>query len=467
VADVVFGIDVEGNADKKIDGIADSADKAAVKVEVLAARLKTLPDAKIDADIADLEHKLTIAKAKLEGTTGTYRAKLEADISQLETKLAIAKGEMSDFSQRSGSDLAGMVMSWQGAALGIAAVSSQIVGFGSVAGVSFLVAKMGATGLSDTIQLLGQRTGIAGKETDELNKKISDSMAQLSTGGKEFALEINSLMQGPVKQLEISAQNGLYKGLADGLKAATPQLRELNPLVADFSTKLGNLIGPMIPQLTKLTESIVKFATASLDGLTKAGLGKTIQDLADGLGKMFDHLTESGEADEAMRSFVKILEATATTLPPLLELLLNLSNLFMAVEGPTLIAAKALAAVLDVLNKLLSLPTKLLEWVMGGAGGGSGAASIIQSTMSSVGMADGGTVTGAGWSWVGEEGPELRYMPTGASVIPLSQVGNLGGGGDTHIYNISGVIGPAASVVTAIRSANVQTRRRGYGGGIS
>lgn len=35
------------------------------------------------------------------------------------------------------------------------------------------------------------------------------------------------------------------------------------------------------------------------------------------------------------------------------------------------------------------------------------------------GMASGGQVAGSGWSWVGERGPELAFMPSGAEVQPL------------------------------------------------
>lgn len=39
------------------------------------------------------------------------------------------------------------------------------------------------------------------------------------------------------------------------------------------------------------------------------------------------------------------------------------------------------------------------------------------------GMASGGRVLGAGYSWVGERGPELAYMPSGAEVIPSDVAG--------------------------------------------
>lgn len=52
------------------------------------------------------------------------------------------------------------------------------------------------------------------------------------------------------------------------------------------------------------------------------------------------------------------------------------------------------------------------------------------------GLATGGTVTGSGTVMVGEQGPELLRLPTGASVIPLdhpaSGVG--GGGGGSNVY---------------------------------
>lgn len=43
------------------------------------------------------------------------------------------------------------------------------------------------------------------------------------------------------------------------------------------------------------------------------------------------------------------------------------------------------------------------------------------------GLASGGTVVSGGLTWVGERGPELLSLPAGASVVPLSQVGALGG----------------------------------------
>jgi hypothetical protein len=42
------------------------------------------------------------------------------------------------------------------------------------------------------------------------------------------------------------------------------------------------------------------------------------------------------------------------------------------------------------------------------------------------GQASGGQTLGAGWSWVGEKGPELLHMPVGATVVPLDKAGGVG-----------------------------------------
>jgi signal transduction histidine kinase len=72
------------------------------------------------------------------------------------------------------------------------------------------------------------------------------------------------------------------------------------------------------------------------------------------------------------------------------------------------------------------------------------------------GMASGGTVTSSGMALVGENGPELLNLPTGASVIPLT--GTTGGGGNT--INITVTSADPQAVINAIRNFE---RRNGSG----
>lgn len=72
-----------------------------------------------------------------------------------------------------------------------------------------------------------------------------------------------------------------------------------------------------------------------------------------------------------------------------------------------------------------------------------------------VGQATGGETTRSGLSWVGERGPELLNLPTGAQVIPLGKIPS-GGGGNTITINVSAGMGADGAalgeqIVTAIR----------------
>lgn len=67
------------------------------------------------------------------------------------------------------------------------------------------------------------------------------------------------------------------------------------------------------------------------------------------------------------------------------------------------------------------------NWVPGVGGKGWSAPKIPM-------LATGGTATAAGWSLVGEAGPELLHMPRGASVVPLGHPASaaaIGGGSDS------------------------------------
>jgi len=76
---------------------------------------------------------------------------------------------------------------------------------------------------------------------------------------------------------------------------------------------------------------------------------------------------------------------------------------------------------------------------MGGGGWGVAGGFGRPGIFGIPGMADGGTVGRGGLSWVGERGPELLRLPTGAQVIPngpsMAMAANSNGGGDIYITN--------------------------------
>lgn len=76
------------------------------------------------------------------------------------------------------------------------------------------------------------------------------------------------------------------------------------------------------------------------------------------------------------------------------------------------------------------------------------------------GLQTGGTVTNPGWSLVGEHGPELRYMPRGASVVPLQrQTFSLGGGGVRTIRVPVYLDGRVIAEVVAKNINDIEARR--------
>jgi phage-related minor tail protein len=85
----------------------------------------------------------------------------------------------------------------------------------------------------------------------------------------------------------------------------------------------------------------------------------------------------------------------------------------------------------------------------------------ISSTISNIASpsfaaAEGGIVTRPAVGLVGEAGPE--------AIIPLSQLGSLGGGGgDTHVYVTNAVVGNEQQIARAVTKALKTVRTRGGG----
>lgn len=66
-------------------------------------------------------------------------------------------------------------------------------------------------------------------------------------------------------------------------------------------------------------------------------------------------------------------------------------------------------------------------------------------------LASGGTATASGWSVVGENGPEMRYMPRGASVVPLDRMDVFAGG------NNAGGLQPGQSLALVLDDGTTLT----------
>jgi hypothetical protein len=92
-------------------------------------------------------------------------------------------------------------------------------------------------------------------------------------------------------------------------------------------------------------------------------------------------------------------------------------------------------------------------------GGGSGSSPSVGSMLGTAlslipGFASGGMIDPNQWAIVGEEGPELFHSGGGGTIIPNDKISGIGGGGDTHVWNIDarGATDPA-QVHAAIMAA--------------
>lgn len=111
---------------------------------------------------------------------------------------------------------------------------------------------------------------------------------------------------------------------------------------------------------------------------------------------------------------------------------------FLPVVGQLWQVVRAFQAIYSLLKNLYGIalaiihPLRTIEGV--GTGGGhhkgwlgraEGVGRDIGRFIGIPGLAGGGTVVGGGWSWVGERGPELAYMPRGSVVTPASIAPNV------------------------------------------
>jgi len=68
-------------------------------------------------------------------------------------------------------------------------------------------------------------------------------------------------------------------------------------------------------------------------------------------------------------------------------------------------------------------------------------------------LAKGGTATSAGWSMVGEQGPELLHLQRGASVVPLARAGEFGGGSGITRADLASFAQMVAAEIQALTRA--------------
>ena len=329
-------------------------------------------------------------------------------------------------------------------------------------------------------QMLADQLGVTTAEVKDLASEGAISADMFETAMRDkfggAALKAGETVNGAFENMKAAlARLGAallgttFEGLPEVMGEVTaifdsllPQFKEIGelvgPILIDTFRQLMEAIAPLLGPLMEMVVAILPVFTTLI-----TELAPVLQNLIEKLLPLIDPLAEMA----------------ITLLPPLVELFGTLIGLL--VDNPEFMAealkgfqdmakyAKDLANFLGTINDfLLQIGGNKgnLDNIERRARMGQTAASIGVGTASpylnysgnwgAPRQATGGITTNGGLSMVGERGPELLNLPTGAQVIPLSKIGNNSGGGSTFNISVNAGMGTDGAalgeqIVTAIR----------------
>ena len=100
---------------------------------------------------------------------------------------------------------------------------------------------------------------------------------------------------------------------------------------------------------------------------------------------------------------------------------------------PIILAADALAFIIRNLDKIKSIPSWAARQITGGQRVAPGEDNFWSGLITVPHFAKGGVMPWSGWGMVGEQGPEMMWMPRGATVVPLDSSPSMSGLGEFSI----------------------------------
>ena len=320
--------------------------------------------------------------------------------------------------------------------------------------------------------------------TDE-QKNIYQSLVDTNDEAGAQAYLIEQLGQKYKGSAEAMANpfdrlNVIFENLKETIgKAMLPAIEQIIPKVQDFVGKLT--ASPEFETfLTTLADSFLKLLEALMPLLQPItdlmlSLLPPLLDIVALLAPEFANLVE-----KLIPLLDPILQLVETLLPPAVELFGALVGLL--VDNPDFMNSaiqgfKDMNKVAEVLAGFLKSIADFLELIGGRKTQLDGLEARVRMTQTAInpfslgqsswmakggtlnlgypGQAAGGITTKGGMSWVGENGPELLNLPTGAQVIPLDRLGSGGSGATVNITVNAGMGTDGAAlgeqVVNAIR----------------
>ena len=236
----------------------------------------------------------------------------------------------------------------------------------------------------------------------------------------------------------------------------------------DRKRELGVLTGEEIENLKKVSESMIDYEerTQNAKDTLAKDFAPALVDFNDTAGSLLQDLAQSAERSNLVTFFGAILD-TVRALAPAFEILGSFIEVFSGVLGSFSIALGLVADGLRIILELLSAIGNLLTLDFSGAltnwnnimgifsGKGSATANAIQGAFNASGTDN----FPGGVTWVGENGPELLWLPQG-SRIDNAQESRMYGG-DTFYITINA--DKIRELNDLIRMANDARRRERMG----
>ena len=203
--------------------------------------------------------------------------------------------------------------------------------------------------------------------------------------------------------------------MAEAFKEMLPTLIDLLPQFTDMAIELFPALLDILIAVTPLLESIAPLIVAIADAIQPV-----VKWLAEWLG-------ESQELSNKMWELIGLgvdFETFAA----------NMKGYMEQMTGPTKELYNWVKGLVGMWRDFLGLPkekTLTARFV--------GSSDSLKNIFPSQAKALGGQIAGNGWSWVGENGPELAKFPVGTHITPAHKTGDVmaGGGGSTYNINIS------------------------------
>jgi phage-related protein len=444
-------IGAKDTATPDLDALKARLDELGRKVETAKVAVDGDKDAearllRLNAQLENLNRRVANPKIKLDGI-----AKAGADILALDVGLDKLQEKASESSLQTG--LVNAFGAIDGALSGLGGtIGAVLIPLGAL--VAILAGPLIAALLPITIGF-GVLAAVAIPEISKVMKAVESggaALKKLSGGERELVDPLRDLREG-FRQLTKAVQPEIVNAFGTALKILKDVMPALRPLVVAAGKALDEFLGKVDSWLKSGSgQKFLKWL--AVDGPKDiATFGHALWDTAQFVGRTFTFLKNAGDSWYTnVRNGLHTIEgAVDTWREEFVQMGHNVEATWDAIKGAF---SSGYSFIAGIASKI--------EGVLGGLGSSVGGlpGKILGSLVSGLGFASGGVVgtaaaggPRAGWTLVGEMGPELVRIPPGSQVLNNAATAAMfgGGGGGGNTYQISVNVAPGGNLADAGR----------------